>query len=363
MQISFMDLGPKVNLEQIIRAVGEEAVFKYYCSEFPSRLFNSPFRGDATPSFGFYEGSSKWQWKWKDLATGESGNCVDFVMKKFMITFPEALAKIAQDLEITPYQNITYKSVHKERTPKTREPALLRVRGRPFSASDLAYWYQWPITTNILNYYNARVADELWKDDKKLWGYQENDPTFYYFFPLSQHIKGYRPKAPTKKDKWISNVDDNVDIQGYYQCRIKQHPGRPLILTKSMKDIMFFRAFGYNSMAKNGEGYYYNPDFIRHIKKYCHPIISLYDNDAPGIKAANRDRDLYGIVPYIIDTAWAQKDPTDLWLHNYRKAYQLLNHVEELFSTIRSAGIDSGLPTGLFKPEEGQTTILRGEEL
>jgi len=46
--------------------------------------------------------------------------------------------------------------------------------------------------------------------------------------------------------------------------------------------------YGIKSVAIHGEHAAYDPDFIRHIKKYCSTIKSLYDWDEAGYKASER---------------------------------------------------------------------------
>jgi hypothetical protein len=129
-----------------------------------------------------------------------------------------------------------------------------------------------------------------------------------------------------KKGKWLSNCDNVTDVQGYVQCRIKERR-QPLILAKSMKECGFFRSWGFNAMAGHTEGSVFLPDFIRHLFKYCHPIISVYDNDPAGIIGAMKMKKLYGIPPVFICNAHNEKfkDPTDQWKIEYKQWYNTLD--------------------------------------
>jgi hypothetical protein len=58
----------------------------------PARSCRSPFREDRNPSFSIYDEGCKW----KDHATGEGGDAVDFVAVAFGISNEEACRKLIE---------------------------------------------------------------------------------------------------------------------------------------------------------------------------------------------------------------------------------------------------------------------------
>lgn len=340
-EINFDNLGPRLTKEDILQKVSEEAIYKRFCKDFPSRCFKSPFRTDKTPSFGFFKRNGVWLWK--DMAKGDSGDVFKYVMLDQKIDFVSALKLIADVFYITAENknNIVIRSKFNPKEAdkeQARGRSLIQVIPKNLTKKDLAWWNERLITPNIMEAYCIRAAKEVWVDKRPAWFSKENNPIYYWIFPYSKNVKCYRPLEPNKEWKWMSNASDDHDIQGYIQCNIKHNPGKPLILTKSMKECAFFRAFHINAMAINAEGNKLNADFVRHIKKYCYPIISLYDNDEAGYNGASRLEKDYNIPPVFINKNWSAKDPTDLWTKDYRRFYYFLNLLYGYIESIKQYG-------------------------
>lgn len=350
--LSFDNLGPKLTIQGLLSAINEEEIYRRWSKDFPSSSCHCPWRKDKTASFGFYKDGTRWMWK--DMGGDRSfGDVIDFVKRmENLISIPSTLQLIAETFNYSPGYT-TNKIIRghfpqqDENTGKyNKQRALIQAVRREPNASDLAFLQRRLITPQTMKYYMIRVADEVWlkrpewKEKKCVWVYKENNPIFYWLSPFSNHIKCYRPFESNPKAKWLSNMDDNTDVQGYVQCRIKEAPGRPLLLVKSMMEIGFFRSFGINTMAPNGEGYHVNPDFIRHIKKYCNPIISVYDPDPAGITGMKYLKKNYQIPGLVIPKSMrpykGMKDPTDIWTKDYKTGYKLLNLIYEYIEHQRS---------------------------
>lgn len=306
---------PTLTLEKLLRYTSQESIYSYY---FPGRFYiglhKSPFRKDKKASFSIYVRRNKIFFK--DLSTGERGDCVDLVMLVCSLDHRQALFKIYNDLVRGGANNnekrITLTTDTIDLSQDTKP--IIKVVTRAIEIQDEIYWRRLNINKSIRDLYNAGVADKVFLNEKLIWSYKPSDPIYYYHFPGTDHFKIYRPLR--KFNKWLSNVDNNLDIQGYHQCDIKNKKIKLLILTKSLKDVMFLRSLGLDAMAVHGENHIFNEDFIRHLKKYCDNIISLYDNDAPGVLAAFKLWRVYKIPGWFIPRRYKQKDITDLWLSN-----------------------------------------------
>lgn len=358
MYIDFDNVGPRLTLEDILEKVSEEAIYKKFCSKFPSKLFHSPFRTDKNPSFGFYKKGARWFWK--DQGSGEHGGVVDFVQMDQKTDFKGALEIIAKEFFITTgyrtniIESRTFNNAAVDKAEQ-KQRSLIQVIRRPYTADEYKWWHRILIDKKMLEFYFMRAAQEVWVNKKLFWFNKDDNPIYYYLSPISQNVKCYRPLEKDKKRKWLSNQDPLRDIQGYWQCNIKAAPRRPLLLVKSLKEVAFMRVFGFNAMANTAEHTHYHPDFIRHIRKYCWPILYLGDNDWPGRRAViklwhgHRTFPGYNIPGLIIPQHWGAKDPTDLWLHDYRKVYDLLNLIYAYFETIRNAGEGAVFTRGLYR--------------
>lgn len=334
-KFNFDNVQQFVNKDLVLAKLSEEQIYSRYCSEFPSALMCSPLRPDKSPSFGFYQ-SETGKWMWKDFNPSYgSGDVFEFVMRKFNCDFMTALRQVINDFDLE--HKIVYQdTIESPRNNKQVDPSrrsFIQAVYTKLTERDYDLWSLWNIGPGILREYDVKAALEIWKKkprvdkEKVLWGkYKIPDPMYYWKSPYSNHIKAYRPLHDNKKGKWLSNCDNITDVQGYKQCNIKMHK-RPLILTKSMKEVMFFRGWGFNAMAGHTEGSTFNKDFIRHLYKYCHPIISVYDNDPAGVLGAMKMNKLYGIPGVFICNAHDSrfKDPTDVWRYEYRKWYDTLN--------------------------------------
>jgi|SRR6187399_462069 len=351
MIISFEGAESRLKKEDILNKVTEEQIYKRFCSKFPSRSFKSPFRGDKNASFGFFQ--KRGSWWWKDLGgNGDTGSVWDYVMRDQGVDYQGAINLIAREFGITTdYMNpiIESKRFNKEafKEAQERKRTLIQVIRRPYDVSELKWWNRILITPALLEWYFMRAASEVWLNKRIVWTNREHNPIYYYLSPVSGNIKCYRPFEVDKRRKWLSNQDPLKDVQGYYQCDIKRVPQRPLLLVKSLKEVAFLRVFGFNAMANTAEHTRFHVDFIRHIKKYCYPIIYLGDNDWPGMRALIKIEQNHQIPGIIIPRKWGSKDPTDLWLANYRKVYDLLNLINDYTKHIRIAGGSAKAPREL----------------
>jgi hypothetical protein len=360
MQIDFENLTPSLKTYDILNQVSERDIYKAWCSKFPSASFRSPFRKDPTPSFGFYQKGDRWLWK--DLGgNGDNGDVFDFVAKCEGTDLPNTIKKIAERFNIvltdTAFTS-SFAPINQDKYKGEKERSLIQVVRRPITNPEYAWWNKILITPGIMEMYLMRAAQEVWlrkpewTEKKLIWQNEEGNPIYYFLSPYSNNIKGYRPEEPNKNYKHIGNMDPRTDIMGYKQCMIKEWPGRPLLLVKSLKEVAFMRAFGINAMANTGEHVHFEPDFIRHIKKYCFPILYLGDNDWPGMRATLRHERRNAIPGIIIPKSWGAKDPTDLWLANYRKVYDLLNLIHAYFQRIRASTFNIDSSRGLRHSRE-----------
>lgn len=318
-----------LNPQNILERLSEEEIYRmYFPGKFSIGTHHAPYRKDNTSSLSFYIKDKRI--KWKDFKPGEGGGDVfDFVCKMQHCDLPEAMDHIYRTM-------IRGKLVSKPFVPtinvsKDTEsiPADIRVVDEPMDSQDLLYWMNHNISRDILELYRTGRAKEVYLKGELWSSYRDINPVYYYHYPVSDHLKIYKPKEKNKKRKWLSNTNNDQDIDGYYQCDIKNRCPELLILTKARKEVMFYRSFDLDAMAIQGEGHHFNPDFIRHIKKYCKKIISQYDNDEAGVRSSLHLWRTYRIPGILVPRRWGgAKDPTDLWKVNKPKAQEFLRKIK-----------------------------------
>jgi DNA primase len=97
------------------------------------------------------------------------------------------------------------------------------------------------------------------------------------------------PKSTQKKFIKVENYIQGTD-QLQYNCKY-------LIITSSLKDLMAFNKLGISNIeaiAPDSENTMIGERAIGELKLKYSNIIVLFDNDEPGVKAAERYKEKYG---------------------------------------------------------------------
>lgn len=332
---SFEDPIP-IRIRDIKYRLSDEVIYSRYCQNFTLKhKISSPFKIDRDPSFHFFVGNSGIMWK--DHSTGDSGGVFLFVQKSLLkdglaITMQETLQHISDSFGLGLgrglKETVTFKN--KEFSDKKKKPkADIVVIKKPFSDIEREYWNQFNITMPYLKMYHVGSAQEVILNGIVSHITSDVSPVFYYYFPATNSYKVYRPYAKTEKKKWLANVSSEKDIQGLAQCRITKRKIPLLIMTKAMKEVIFYRTFGIDAIAIHGENHYYNSTMMAFLKKHCKNIISFYDRDKAGFKGALSLRKEYQIPGIFINKKHKKKNITDLWLTDPIEAMQILKQIKQ----------------------------------
>lgn len=283
-----MNVEKPVTKEWLFQKVTHEEVFEFYVGKkIHDSSFCSPLREDVNPSCAMYY-TKIGVLHMKDFATGESLDCISLVKEMFGLDYFEALKKIASDFGLLQgdFRVDIIKKLSGKPLEIAKKKTFIQFQKKPFTKEDLEYWQSYGISENTLKFYDVHSVKLIYINRERF-PLKKNTLCFVYYFPKSTHCKVYRPLLEKKK-KWLSNINNDADIQGYYQANIKETKPKLLVLTSSLKEVMVLHEFGIKAMAIHGENSHYNPDFIRHLKKYCEKIVSIYDWDEAGNKAANK---------------------------------------------------------------------------
>lgn len=275
-----------IRKQDIFKYVESLDVFKNYCPNFEiGKDINSPFRKDVNPSFGIIKG--RWEeYIFKDIATGEHGDCIDFVQKLFVLTYFEALSKIATDFNLPVDEGFFYKDMSnikttvKEMSDEEREflesltkKSELRIKTRPYNQADADYWFSKGITYKVLQYYNVVAISHIFTADKIIVA----DKLAYAFIEMKDGKETYKIYQPFNKDlKWLSSHDASV-WQGWTQLPEK---GCDLIITKSLKDAMsIVSTLRIPAIAMQSENTKPKDEVLKELSRRFQFIYVLYDND------------------------------------------------------------------------------------
>jgi hypothetical protein len=179
---------------------------------------------------------------------------------------------------------------------------------RHWNTLDQKYWTQFKIGSGILSQYNV-VPLEFFtmsksEPDGSITSYRFSRPYVYgYFRNDGELYKIYMPKIPEKKFIKIQNYTQGMDQLKY--------DSKYLLIVSSLKDLMSFKKLGIGNIeciAPDSENTMIGESVIGRFQEKYSKILVLFDNDEPGVKAAQRYTDKYGINSIILDMS---KDLSD----------------------------------------------------
>lgn len=296
--------------EKILDSVSEIEIFeKYLGIEVKlGRAMVSPLRQEKHPSFNLYQSPSNGKIYYKDFGD-ERGDCFKLVMELYQCSFTEALQMVASDFGIDTSRKdemnklrMTAKKIRIPQfliQPRKELPYARREWSEPF----LKLWRQGNVTLDILQEYDVydvlkvkvpkRESDEYFVIESS-----EEDPIYCYDYGDGVK-KFYRPKASSKKYKFISNLRKE-NIFGLKQ--LKEHVRktgkkvRILIICAGQKDCLSLYAnTGIRGLALNSESAGISNELYIELMQYTENILVCYDNDATGKKHAQKIKDEIGI--------------------------------------------------------------------
>lgn len=313
------------NLITDLSQIPREWVFEYYL-DLKEKLTGQDVKilsifnaRDKVPSmFIYYDVVSKF-YKFKDFSSGNQGDSIALVQALFnMPTRGHATYKIINDYQIYIKNNtvavvdILYHDKYK----------VVDYEMRHWTNFDQTYWMAYKIGSKMLDRYNVIplsffTMSKLGLDGIEIsytfkrsyvYGYFRNDGSLY---------KIYMPKNTDKKFIKVENYIQGID-QLKYDCKY-------LLITSSLKDLMAFNKLGISNIeaiAPDSENTMIGEKAIGELKPHYEKIVVLFDNDEPGIKAAQRYKDKYGFNTILLPM---EKDLSDsVKVHGIDKVREVL---------------------------------------
>lgn len=309
------DLVIPLNSKTILERIDEYDIFRYYLGfNFNLREnYRSPLRGDdVTPSFSLYLNRNG-ELRFKDFGgTNQTGNCFQFVMDLYRVSFMEALEIINRDFKLgLGFNNTSLGSrpdFSQQKKKFRKKNNIIQIIPRKFSSLDYEYWRQFNIDKSILQKYQVYTADKVFIN-KRLWCvYRKDNPVYAYRF--NNKLKIYRPYAD-KKQKFRTNTDQ-YDLQGINQ--LFDYP--LLVITSSLKDVMTWYSYGYPAVAPQSENTFIPEKITDYLMAKYPNIVVNFDSDSPGVKASIELTQRLGCYYWNIPKEYEAKDVSD-----FRKAY------------------------------------------
>lgn len=288
--------------ENIYNRLDSIEIFKRYCKNFHEigRFFKSEFREEK-------RASCRIDWLYGDFYLkdfgGDGWRPIGYVMRKFGLSWSEALSKINDDFCLG-LGGVTYNCVNQitiERRYREKEQSVIRIKKRGWQDHDLGFWGKFGIKQTTLDLFNVvpishfSINDRVSIADK--WAYCYN---FYWDTPTHYARKIYQPF--NQNFKWLST--GRGVVQGECVLPYRNHL---LIITSSLKDAMVFYEMGINSVAPPSESAFLDDNYFNKQKSRFDRVILNYDSDEVGIARSKALSEKYGLQ-YILTP---EKDVSD----------------------------------------------------
>jgi 5S rRNA maturation endonuclease (ribonuclease M5) len=283
------------NLELDENNVPSAWVFQYYL-DLPERLTGQNVRihsifnpGERTPSMWVFVDNGTREYKYKDFSTGNYGNKIDLVKELYNLDFSKAIFKIINDYNKFTLEEGKY-SIEVKNHAKYKVDYC---HPREWNRLDQVFWLKFNIGRKMLTKYNVKPL-EYYKmskeDDEGLKSIRIEQPKLYGYFDKDDNVyKIYQPSQ--KKYKFIKV---KAHLQGFDQL---QYNEPYLVICSSLKDAMCLKSFGYNVevIAPDSENTVIKPYIIENLKNKYKKVITLFDNDAAGVNAIAKYKQMFNI--------------------------------------------------------------------
>jgi len=278
--------------------VSDEEVYQHYFGDFElGKKYNSPLRRDPKPSFLIQMHEGCMLWKDFGLSQKTRPDAIGFVQELFQEERKQAVKRIWDDFM---RNGVSVKSV--KRSLNIGLPYDLVTH--ELTSSELRYWAMHCIEKPLLDRYGIKGLTELQRHGGVVWKSTPEEPAYVYPF-VKDTFKIYRPLSQDR----FRGQNNGMTIEGYAQLPAT---GTSLIVTSSMKDVLVLTSLGYNAIAPPGESNIRSVlEKARELNARFHRIYILFDNDGPGISAANRLH-RHTNWPRIFLPKEVAKDPADV---------------------------------------------------
>lgn len=296
----------EINKEFVLSQVSQEEIFERYlvAVTYEGRIC-SPLRTDKTATCGFKR-LRNGVIMFRDFSGHFSGDCFNVVQHIYGCSFYEALSIISVDFGLTAGESREPSGIVEWNSEK--EYTHIDVKWRAFTKADMRYWELFGIERATLVKYMVGAVMYAWVNGNVIYHNKDNDPCYGYWF--DGQYKLYMPKR--KEYRFINNY---LGLQGEAQLPLK---GPLLVITKSMKDVMYLFQLGIAAIATSSESVILSHDKMLELKGRFDNIIIMFDFDLTGVRSTNAMRKLYDL-PYVFITNgrfgtvdYGAKDITDV---------------------------------------------------
>lgn len=265
-----------IGYDNLLERVDEYTLYCHYLGYNPEIKVNysSPFRDDdASPSFGIFPCRKvNREYMWKDSGgMGDSGDVVKLVRKLYgLSSLEEAVDLIKSDFGLG-LKLPKREKVIRHQAP-TRSDIDIRIKPREFKADDFEWWNTWNVSKQILIDYRVSPLYSYWLTPSQR--VPVFAPKFSYVYRIYNRYQLYFPTKPKGKKFRMDLGEEHV--LGVQQLKFNSDT---LIITKSYKDVMCLRSFGYEAISPRSENTPLPAKAFDWINAHYKKVYVLFDND------------------------------------------------------------------------------------
>jgi predicted P-loop ATPase len=286
-----------ITKENVLKSTTEEDIIRFYIPDFiptVKKNYHSPFAGkDSNPSLSFYK--SKKGWKFKSHNSGEQGDIFQLVADIEKIDCKTEFSRVLETIDNKLNLGLTANDSFK-------------IEYQSFSPLFLAYWKQFGVDQATLLKFKVRQVKSL------AFTNSANKKFSFDYIKLNQvvtcyniheRLKIYIPEIQTTFNNDLSfrgqkkafgyKSQTSADIFGLAQ--LPAPPIEYVIFSAGEKDCLCANAHGFNTISLQSENQLPQEDLIKSLRDKSKVLLSCYDNDEPGKKAAEKLQKTFGINP------------------------------------------------------------------
>lgn len=319
-----------ITKEYIFSKVSQETIFAHYLN-FPinsKKLYCSQLRDDKCPTCSVYKSKSGILY-YKDFATNQTLNCIDYVKELHKCDYHKALEIIAKDFGLEDGESIK-PNIQVAPTIKKKTITKIQCEIKEFSKEELNWWNSFGISIKQLKKFNIFSIKHVFIDGvlKNVSSYK--NPIYGYYGGTEDGVEYWRIYFPMRDNyRFLSNWPSKK-IQG-----LKQLPNSSnlLVITKSMKDCACLAEFNIPAIAPCSETLFINDNLLEKLKKRFKNIVVLYDSDRAGkYNLAKIRRQHPELTYFIIPKEYNAKDISDFRkMYGYKKTEEFIKKYLKLW--------------------------------
>jgi len=330
--LNSIEFKPKefISKETVLAHTNDYSIFKYYVGNFTiNGIMQSPFRKDKHPSFGIFFSKRNSCLLYKDLKTGNCGDCFSLVCNEVHPSFnyKEGLLQVVVDFGLQDHFIMPQNSLFKTRLDlgqtiedlsnlPTKNQQEIGIKARAYSFFDYKFWRGYGISRETLRKYNVipishfTYGKKVFKADSHSYAYierKDGETTYKIYQPYNEH-----------GIKFFTDMNSSIHA-GYTQLPAK---GEVLLITKSLKDVMSItEVAGYSAVSVLSETVTVKDIVMDEYKERFTHVAVFFDNDETGKKMAAVYNKMYNLP--IIEVGSSYKNCTDFSdvVFNYTEEY------------------------------------------